>query len=245
MSEPRVSVVMPTYNYGRFLNKAIEGILNQTFDDFELIIIDDGSTDDTPEVIEQYGDDRIVVIRREENSGSNSWVRNEGMAIASGEFIVATDADDVSVQDRIEKQVAFLDRYSKVDILGGGLLPVDTNGRPIGAPVYKPVYTKNPEKYRLQLLQGETVYVHSALMFRRAILDRLGGYHFYTAGGDYEFMLRATRYFTFCNLQKVLVHSRQHQSSTTQTFGKRMKRHYRAIFMAQEQVWVSRQLERL
>ena len=243
MTVPRISVVMPTYNYGCFIGEAIESFLNQTFTDFELIVVDDGSTDHTHDVIAQFQDQRLVVLHRDENSGSAVWARNDGMAIAQGEFIVVADADDVSRPDRLYEQISFLDQYPHIDLLGGALLPVGPMGQPIGPPVYKPVYRSHFERYRLKLLQGETVFVHGALMFRRAILKKLGGYHFYASGGDYEFMMRATRYYTFCNLRKVLVHSRQHPQSTTQTYGEKMKHHYRTIFFAQEQLWVARQLE--
>lgn len=243
MQKPRVSVVMPTYNYGRFIGEAIDGFLNQTFSNFELIVVDDGSTDDTQDVIAAYRDDRLRLVVRKENSASAVWARNDGMAVAKGEYIAVADADDVSMPDRLALQVSFLSRRLDVDVLGGALLPVDVRGRPIGRPVYKPVYRQKPEKYRHQLLATKTPMTHGALMFRRSILQKLGGYHFYASAGDYEFLLRASRYFKFCNLRKILVHSRQHKTSTTQTYGDKMKHHYRAIMLAQEQLWVHRQLE--
>lgn len=243
MANPRVSVVMPTYNYGRFIGEAIDGFLNQTFSDFELIIVDDGSTDHTQEVIAAYEDARIRLIVREENSGSAVWARNDGMAVARGDYIAVADADDVSVPKRLASQVRFLDRHDDVDFVGGGLLPVDEQGVTMGYPVYKPVFRKRPEKYRLRMLHGKTVFVHSSLLFRQIVLKKMGGYHFYTSGGDTEFILRATRYFGFCNVRQVLIHCRQHVHSTTQIYGKKMKHHYRAITMAQEQLWVQRQLE--
>lgn len=244
MQRPRVSVVMPTYNYGRFLGNAIDSWLGQTFADFELIVVDDGSTDQTPDVVASYDDERIVSIRREENSASAVWARNDGMAVARGEFVAVADSDDTSVPDRLASQVQFLDDNADVDILGGALLPVDVSGQPVAAPVYKPVFRNRPEKYRYELMRENTIYSHSSLMFRRKILNRLGGYHFYAACGDYEFMLRATRYFTFCNLKKILVHVRLHTGSTTITFGEKMKKYYRHIIMAQEFLWVSRQLKK-
>ncbi|MFT5367863.1 MAG: glycosyltransferase involved in cell wall biosynthesis [Candidatus Latescibacterota bacterium] len=243
MANPRVSVVMPTYNYGCFIGETIDGFLNQTFSDFELIIVDDGSTDHTQDVIGAYRDDRIRLVTREENSGSAVWARNDGMAIAKGEYIAVADADDVSVPDRLERQMSFLKRHAHVDAIGGALLPVDVHGRAIGPPVYKPVFRKRPEQYRLRMLQGETVLVHGTLMFRRLILKKVEGYHFYASGGDTEFILRATRYFTFCNLRQVVIYCRQHSQSTTRTYGAKMKHHYRAITLAQEQLWVERQLK--
>lgn len=241
MSRPLVSVVMPTYNYGRFIGDAIAGFLAQTFRDFELIIVDDCSTDDTLNVIEEYDDDRIVVVKREENSGSAVWARNDGMALAKGKYIAVADADDVSVPERLAAQVRFLECNTIVDLLGGGLVPVDADGNLFGTPVYKPVFKGQPEQYRLNMLQEKTVVCHGTLMFRRSVLDKLGGYHFYAAAGDYEFLMRASRYFTFCNLRRVLIRCRQHKTSTTFTFGRHMKPHYRAVILAQEYLWVSRQ----
>lgn len=241
MARPLVSVVMPTYNYGRFIGDAIAGFLAQTFRDFELIIVDDGSTDDTLNVIKKYDDDRIVVVKREENSGSAVWARNDGMAIAKGDYIAVADADDVSVPERLAWQIHFLEQNRNVDFLGGGLVPIDPAGNRIGVPIYKPVFKKSPEKYRLNMLQEKSVVCHGAMMFRRSILDKLGGYHFYASSGDYEFLLRASRYFTFCNLRRILIRCRQHSTSTTYTFGKRMRPHFHAVILAQEYLWVSRQ----
>lgn len=241
MASPRVSVVMPTYNYGRFIGEAIVGFVNQTYTNFELIIVDDGSTDHTQEVIAGFCDDRIRVVVREENSGSAVWARNDGMAIAQGEYIVVADADDVSVPERLACQVNFLDTHEDVDFVGGGLIPIDPKGKRLGASVLKPVFDSHPEKYRLNLLREISVVSHGTLMFRKSVLDKLGGYHFYASSGDYEFLLRASRYFTFCNVDRVLIRCRQHSTSTTYTFGHRMKPYFHAVILAQEYLWVSRQ----
>ena len=241
MANVRVSVVMPTYNYGRFIGEAIDGFLNQTFADFELIVVDDGSTDHTQDVIAGYDDKRIRVIERKENSGSAVWTRNDGMAVARGEYIAVADADDVSVPKRLANQVRFLDCHDDVDFVGGGLVPVDPKGRRLAGPTYKPVFRKKPEKYRLAMLREQSVVCHGTMMFRKQVLDKMGGYHFYASSGDYEFLLRASRYFTFCNLHRVLIHCRQHSTSTTYTFGKRMKPHFHTVILAQEYLWLSRQ----
>jgi len=106
MSSVRVSVVIPTYNYAKHISGAVDSVLAQTYHDYEIIVVDDGSTDDTREVLASYGDSISVVYQ--ENGGVSS-ARNQGVLAASGEFIAFLDADDRWVPEKLEKQVAFMD----------------------------------------------------------------------------------------------------------------------------------------
>jgi len=244
MDVPLVSVVMPTHNYGRFISQAIESFLAQTFKGFELIVVDDASTDDTAEVVRRYDDPRIVVVQREECGCSGVLARNDGLAVSRGELIAVADADDISVPDRLEWQVASFGENPDVDLLSGGLIPIDENGKQIGGPVFKPVYDQ-PDLYRRELMRGRTVISHGAMMFRRRVLKKVPGYNDYISSGDFEFLLRASRYFRFHNLRKVLCYCRQHSASVTRTCGARLKRYHHAIFLVREYLWVQKELERL
>ncbi|MFQ3577180.1 MAG: glycosyltransferase [Cytophagales bacterium] len=114
---PRVSVVLPVYNAEKYVSEAIYSILNQTFIDFELIILEDASTDNSLSVIQNFKDDRIILIKNEQNKGL-VYNLNEGIRLASGEFIARMDADDIAMPERFKKQVKFLDENPDVDVLG-------------------------------------------------------------------------------------------------------------------------------
>lgn len=115
LAPPTVSVVMPTYNRADLLPRAIESILNQTFTDFELIIVDDGSTDNSPALLNDYADqdDRIILLWNSENKGI-SYSRNKGNDAAVGKYIAIMDSDDISLPQRLEKSVAFLEQHPDI-----------------------------------------------------------------------------------------------------------------------------------
>ena len=236
---------MPAHNYGRFIGEAIESFLVQTFEDFELIVVDDASTDATVEIVKGYNDKRIVLIERQECSCSGVWARNDGLSAARGSLIAVADADDISLPGRLDLQTAFFKKNPAVDIVGGGLIPIDRNGHPIGRPVLKPVYQNQPERYRKALLLGKSVILHGTLMFRKSVLKRLRGYGDYTSSGDFEFLLRASRYFRLCNLKEVLIHCRQHASSVTRTYGARLKRRHHKVFLEREHLWIQKNIQQM
>lgn len=127
---PTISVVMPVYNGERFLREAIESILKQTYSDFEFIIINDGSTDKTDEIVRSYNDPRIVYIKNDKNLGlSKSF--NTGIDAARGKYIARMDADDVCAPKRFERQLQFLERRPGVDIVGSNLRFIDEKSRPL------------------------------------------------------------------------------------------------------------------
>ncbi len=128
MSKPTISVVMSVYNGERYLREAIESILNQSFSDFEFIIINDGSTDKTEEIIESFKDVRIIYIKNPSNLGlSKSF--NIGIRQARGQYIARMDADDTSEPDRFEKQLDYLNKNEEVGIIGSVVTLIDERGR--------------------------------------------------------------------------------------------------------------------
>ena len=124
--EPRVSVVMSVYNGARYLREAVDAVLAQTFSQCELIIVDDGSTDGTMEILCAYSDPRIRLIRNDRNLGA-AGARNRAFAAARGEYIAIQDADDASVPERLAAQVAYLDARPDVALIGATVLYVQTN----------------------------------------------------------------------------------------------------------------------
>ncbi|MBW2258128.1 MAG: glycosyltransferase family 2 protein, partial [Deltaproteobacteria bacterium] len=108
-SAPKVSVVIPVYNRERYIGQAIDSILSQSFRDFELIVVDDGSSDGTPAVVERCGDPRVRLVRHETNQGIPR-TRNRGLLEARGEYVAWLDSDDVALPQRLRVQVDVLDR---------------------------------------------------------------------------------------------------------------------------------------
>jgi glycosyltransferase involved in cell wall biosynthesis len=122
---------MPTYNGERFLRPAIESILNQTFRDFELILIDDGSNDSTPRILadlkDKDKDNRLIVLTNQRNLGI-AGATNRGLAAARGEYVALQDHDDISLPHRFQTQVDFLDSHPTVALVGSAATLIDENG---------------------------------------------------------------------------------------------------------------------
>lgn len=242
-SGPRVSVVMPTHNYGEYLKDAIESILQQTFTDLELIVVDDASTDDkTGKVLSDYAG-RIQVVTRITPSNSGEAPRNDGVLQAKGEFIAVADADDTSFPSRIKKQVNYLDKNKSISIVGGGALKTDEELNPMGAPIIMPAFAQQT-RYRDRLLRGKDVVIHGTVMFRREVFDTVGGYRDYASGADTEFMLRASRNYGFHNLQEKLIKYRQHRGSVSRKYGRLLGAFYKKIYLERERLWLQDEIYR-
>ena len=166
---PRVSVLMPVYNGARYLREAVDSILHQTYSDFEFIIVDDGSTDETAAILDSYDDQRIVRVRNEENIGLTKSL-NKGLALAQGEYVARMDADDVSLPERLERQVALLSRGDcKVCFTRAHLRDLRTES--ISA------WTEYPWPLVVWRSLFEDAYgLHPSAMFDKARVLRAGGY---------------------------------------------------------------------
>src|SRR3989339_1795602 len=129
-SNPTISVVMPVYNSAKYLSSSIESILNQTFSNFELIIIDDGSTDSTSQIIKKYIklDKRIITVKNKTNLGICNSL-NTGLRLAKGKYIARMDGDDWSYPERLFKQIFFMESHPKTVICGGAIEVCDDNLR--------------------------------------------------------------------------------------------------------------------
>ncbi|WP_417535536.1 glycosyltransferase family 2 protein [Methylophaga sp.] len=169
---PKISVVMAVYNGGSYLKLAIDSILNQTFTDFEFIIINDGSTDTTLDVLTEYSshDERIRVVSR----GNKGLVAslNEGISIARAPFIARMDADDIAFPSRLEKQLTFISENSNIVCVGSYYEVIDDEG-------LKLTISKGPIKndsIQSALMKGHTVICHPTAMFRTDAVRSVGGY---------------------------------------------------------------------
>lgn len=196
---PRVSVVMSVYNGERYIRQAVESILNQTFGDFELLLIDDGSTDQTPAILKSFNDPRIVRITHPANLGLVTALK-EGVEQARGELIARMDADDISSPDRFAKQIAFLDAHPEVGVLGTAMRQVDSRGRLLA--IVDP-----PTDHALieWMMLFESPVMHATVMMRRAIVVRAGNYNLlYRHIEDGELWSRMITITRFANLPEVL-----------------------------------------
>lgn len=204
-----ITVLMPLYNGELYVRQAIESILNQSYRNLELLIIDDGSTDAGLNIITHMRDDRIVLLRNPSNIGVAATL-NRGLEAARGRYIARMDADDISLPDRLERQVRFMDEHPDVGIAGSW---VHCFG--VGAS-----YTLRPpceqETLRCYAL-FENPFCHMAVIMRRNMMEahelRYNG--FFSRSEDYELWSRALHCFPLANIGRVLVRARQHPASAT------------------------------
>ena len=180
-----ISVITPTYNRARFLPAAVASVLSQTFGDFELIIVDDGSEDNTPDVLKPFFADRRVRYVYQENQGQ-SHARNLALKQATGDFIAFLDSDDVWARDKLEKQLAVFRANSEVDIVHGDEATINEQGSVVSLQNMRR-YSGRITRY---LLADNSVSITTALV-RRRCFDEMGGFD--TSVGvadDYELWLR-------------------------------------------------------
>jgi glycosyltransferase involved in cell wall biosynthesis len=162
MKNPKISVIMSVYNSEKFLSEAIESILNQTFKDFEFIIINDCSTDSSLEIIKKYKkkDSRIVLIENKKNIGLTKSL-NIGLKRAKGKYIARMDADDISLPERFQIQYDFLEKNKDIFLVGTGAYDIDEQGNPLKV---KKVYL-GIDKIK-EMLPSRNCFYHPTIMFR-------------------------------------------------------------------------------
>ena len=198
-----VSVVITCYNHGRFLGDAIESVLRQTFQEFEIIIIDDGSTDHTAEVSRRQPRARYV---RQSNQGLSA-ARNRGIQEAHGEFLVFLDADDRLLPPALEAGVRTLLRRPECAFAFGDYRDITIDGRVIFEPTRKLVNND----YYSALLKGNCIEMHSTVIYRRTVFEELGVFNTsLKACEDYEFYLRVSRRMPICHFAVQVAEYRQH-----------------------------------
>ena len=197
---PRVSVVMPVYNAEKYITEALDSIIQQTFTDFELIVIDDGSADRSNTIIESYAKkDRRIIVHRQNNSGLISSL-NCGCSLARGTYIARMDADDVSLAERFERQLDYLERHPNIGLLGTWIQDIGPNGEP--GPVW-PLPT-TPSLIPWFLMFGNCI-AHPTVMGRRELIQTLGYRTEATHVEDYDLWCRISTVSGLANLPEVLV----------------------------------------
>ena len=210
MNHPTVSIIMSVYNGENYLNTAIDSILNQSFTDFEFIVINDSSSDTSKLIIQSYEDDRIVYLENEQNIGLAASL-NKGIAIAKGKYIARMDDDDVAYPERLNRQISFLEENPEVGVLG-------TYAKLIGDHKGIRKHSTNSEELKIRTLFS-CQFCHPTVMMRKSVLDEheLNYNEEFKTAQDYELWSRLMKYTNFSTLPEILLDYRVHDKQVSCT----------------------------
>jgi len=201
----KVTVLMPVYNSEQFLYEAIESICNQTWKDFEFLIINDGSTDSSRKIIMSFDDPRIRLVDNPTNIGLSKSL-NRGLKIARGEYIARQDSDDISLPERLEHQISYLNDHPAVALLGTYGESIDKYGNRLR--FLCPQSTSSLLKWRLLFYNN---FIHTSVIFHADKIKKLGGYNTEIGHAqDYDLWTRILFNYDIAQLPKVLVQYRDH-----------------------------------
>ena len=228
VQSPKVSIVMAVYNGAQYVGRAVDSILAQTFTDFELIIVEDGSLDETPQILALYRDPRVLLMKNDHNMGLTRSL-NRAIQVSRGELIARQDADDVSLPDRLAKQVSYLEAHPTVGLVGSGSRWIDGQGELIQE-WHPPV---DPTEIH-QVLLGSIVLLHGTFMFRRVCLQDTGGGYCETmpVAQDCDLLLRISERWDLANLPEILYVHRRHKDTVTAKRGTDQERCLRSARQA-------------
>ncbi len=212
MTTPSVSVILPMFNSSLYIQEAIESILQQTFTDFELIVVDDGSSDNSPSLVKAYNDSRIRLLLNDHDFIGSL---NLGILNSRGKYIVRMDADDIMFPDRLQKQVDFMEQYPEISVCGSFAEVFGDGSGTIR------VATKHEEIVLSMILYNPMI--HPSVIIRRSDLQNNGYKTGYPCAEDYKLWTDlASQDFRFANLPDVLLKYRRSPSQVTQTKGEEM-----------------------
>ncbi|KKQ40653.1 MAG: Glycosyl transferase, family 2 [Candidatus Magasanikbacteria bacterium GW2011_GWA2_37_8] len=209
---PEVSITIAAYNCEKTISRAIESVLLQSYIDWELVIIDDYSSDNTRLIIEQYAkkDQRIHLLINENNLGIYK-TRLKSLGVCKGDLIAVLDSDDIwSDSGKLKKQINFLKDNKDCVLVGGMAKVIDENEEEIGVVIRQ----NKDEEIRKKILSSNQ-FVHSSVMFRKKVAESVGGYGEFSVGEDYDLFLRMGLKGKFANLTDILVYYRRHSSNVT------------------------------
>ena len=235
MNTPLVSVILPTYNTAEFIEEAVESILNQTYQNIELIVIDDGSTDNTREILEKYVDNIVYVYQ--ENRGP-SEARNTGISMSHGDLIAYQDADDTSLPNRIEKEVEFLLRNSKISLVCTGMVNVYEDGS----------VKHHPATHcdLFSLLQANCVICASTMHWKN-VFDKVG---MWNENVDWDLWIRISEKFQIGYIPDCLYHRRKHKHNISTIRGRLKNRlidlqMFENRYKRKKEIWIAFKIKRI
>ena len=228
MNKPVLSVIMPVYNAEPYVAEAIQSILNQTFKDFEIVIINDGSDDSSKIIIKSFNDSRINYFENAQNKGI-AFSRNRGLELSRGEFIGMLDADDIAYPSRFEKQITFLRRNKDYGMIGSWVTFIDENSKKL--PGGWKLKAKPEEIPSIMLFNN--YFTQSSVLIRKQSLNNINYVSGFDIGEDYLMWLEISKKTKVWNLQEYLVMYRVHTKSITQS-NKLIKNQFeKSIFKAE------------
>jgi glycosyltransferase involved in cell wall biosynthesis len=210
MNAPRVTVFIPVHNRAHLVGRAIESVLSQSFREFEVLLIDDGSTDNSVAVIESIGDPRVRLLRNEGNIGI-ARTRQRGLDEARGTYLAVLDSDDAAAPRRLGRQVAFLDAHPEVATVGGWTREFDSSDKVRGGIKLLPLV---PAELKARLL-FRTCHHHSSTMSRLSALREFGYDPAFPVSSDYDLFSRMAGKYQLANLPHVLFYRRIHDGRVT------------------------------
>ncbi|GHT34775.1 glycosyl transferase [Planctomycetales bacterium] len=221
MSEniPLVSIIMPSYNSAQYLVPAIQSVISQTFTDWELLIFNDGSTDNTEDVVKPLLTDKRIQYIEQENLGQPK-TRNKGVRMSKGKYIALLDADDIWMPDKLEKQIAVFEKYPDAGVCGTGIELIRPDGTVFGQNLCNPFYGRAVPA----LITGQLQVAMSASITRKDVFKQVGFWDegFLPFSMDYDFWLRASLVCMFYNIEEKLIQYRTgHPSISSEGSDKR------------------------
>lgn len=203
---PKISLIMAVYNKEKYLQQAVESVFNQTFTDFEFIIVDDRAMSDVrcqmSNVQNKYKKSKIdiKIIQNKQNLGLTKSL-NKAIKISRGKYITRMDADDISLPHRLQEQFEFMEKNPEIALCGAWVNLIDKNNKKIGQ---KKLPTNNQEIKKVILRYNP--FIHPSLMIRKKVLDKVGFYdETFSYSQDYELVLRIGEKYQLANLSKVLM----------------------------------------
>lgn len=222
-----VSVLMPIYNQAEFLKEAIKSVINQSFKDFELLILNDGSNDNSLKIIKSFKDKRIKIFSCKKRQGLAKSL-NFLIKKSKGRYLARMDGDDISKKNRLREQISFLKKNKNVYLVGTWAKLIDDKDREI-AVIKKPSdFAQIKEK-----ILNNNPFLHSSLLIRKSIVEDIGGYNedlFYSQ--DYDFVLRVAVKYQCANLPRFLVRLRW-----LPNFKKQREQHCAAVKIRLNAIW--------
>jgi glycosyltransferase involved in cell wall biosynthesis len=224
-----ISIVIPCYNQAHFLSEAIESVLAQTYSNFEIVVVDDGSVDNTSEVAVHYSGVRLI---RQKNQGSGA-ARNKGFQLCKGKYIVFLDSDDRLLPKALEISLKFLENHPECAFSYGHVKLITSDGSPLPIPPQSCI----EKDHYYKLLQHNYIWNPSVQMFRRDILKSVGGFDAsLRRAQDFELNLRITKKYPIICIDKAIAEYRYHEQNISQNYGRQLK--FTALVMQKQLQYV-------
>lgn len=228
----RVTILIPAYNAEKYIAETIDSILSQTFTDFKVLIIDDGSIDGTKKIIDNYSDQRII-YEKNKNNMQITRTLNKGLNMIDSEYIVRMDADDIMVNDKIEKQVDFMDRNPLVAVSGTGITKFysDSTRKKVKLPL-------TPEEVKTHML-FDSPLMHPTVIMRNSIIKNEEYYYNEKLIGleDFGLWFLVSKKHKLSNLSESLLDYRVSESSITQTLGKDIEKYNQSYYLLYKEIF--------